>query len=104
MSDIGKRALERYKEKKLEETLVAHIKKHGGDFSDWYCGITDNVKRRLKEHESKFAVKLPYSVECDSMESAVAVEKSMHIKKCAGGDGVGNPIPSTKHVYVFKKK
>ncbi len=86
-----------------EEALVAHIKKDNSKFSDWYCGITDNVKRRLKEHESKFAVKLPYSIECNSKASAVALEKRMHAKGCTGDGGIGNPVADSNCVYVFKK-
>ncbi len=102
--------MESFKDYSIRENakkdLVAHIKKDNSKFSDWYCGVTENVKTRLKQHESKFAVKLPYSIECHSVESAVAVEKSMHIKKCDGYKrfGPGGATDDSTHVYVFKKK
>ena len=31
----------------IYDEIVAHIKKQGGPFSSWYCGITENIKNRL---------------------------------------------------------
>ena len=104
---MSKRALEIYKEIKLEETLVAFIKKDKSKFSDWYCGVTDNVPKRLQEHanEKKINIKLHTRVKCSSMKIAIAVEARMHAKRCLGkGSSAGGVTSDSKCVYVFKLK
>ena len=106
---MNKSGLERYKAKKLEKILDAYIEEHGGDFpdwSDWYCGITHDVRKRLRQHEikNKIKIKLSTSVKCSSIESAVDLEKKMHDKNCDGDGGLGNPADDAEYVYVFKIK
>ncbi len=88
-----------------EQELVKHIEDNHGEFADWYCGVTDSVSTRLAQHESKGAtIKLPASVECSSMNTAVDIESRMHTKGCKGGGGIGGVTSDSKHVYVFKRK
>ncbi len=86
-----------------EEALVAHIKKDNSKFSDWYCGITNDVDKRIQAHRKEYNLKLATYVECNSKASAVALEKRMHAKGCDGDGGVGNPVADSNCVYVFKK-
>ncbi len=93
---------------KPEETLIAYIEKHGGDFFDWYCGITKSPKKRLKQHEleNNIKIKLHTSVKCGSQIKAIILEKKMQKKGCEGykPSGPGGVKGNSKHVYVFKKK
>ena len=86
-----------------EEALVAHIKKDNSKFSDWYCGITNDVDKRIQAHRKEYNLKLPYYVKCNSKDSAMALEKRMHAKGCTGDGGIGNPVWDSNCVYVFKK-
>ncbi len=97
--------MEKYR--KPENTLVAFIKKDKSKFSDWYCGVTDCVSARLKEHETEkgIKIKLSTSVECSSKNKAIILEKRMHDKLCRGKtSGPGGVNEKSTHVYVFKLK
>ena len=49
--------------------------KSGLEYGDFYCGITDDVPRRLKEH---YCVLQPYrSVKCSSADEARELEKCL---------------------------
>ncbi len=87
--------------------LVKYINDNPGSFSDWYCGVTDNVPKRLQEHaiEKKINIKLYTRVKCSSMKTAIAVEALMHAKRCLGkGSSAGGVTSDSKYVYVFKRK
>ena len=84
------------------DEIVAHIKKQGGPFSSWYCGITENIKNRLfgdhnvpeKDH---WFIHRP----CTSNESARNVEKALLELGCDGGTGGGDA--NAVHVYAYLK-
>ncbi len=90
-------AEKRTKEKTVYNYLVRHINNNGGIFTDWYCGITDDIERRLfDEHNVSKNSKYNYR-KCHVSNSARKVEKALLEKGCAGGDGGG----SDKSVYVY---
>lgn len=84
------------------EEILAHIRKQGGTFSNWYCGITANIESRLfgdhgvprKEHW--FAYR-----ECTSSEGARNVEKAFLGHGCDGGTGGGDD--TAVYVYAYLK-
>ena len=70
------------------------------DRSDYYCGITNDVERRAKEHNAEF---INY-VESDSKETAIAAEillgkNGYDIGKKAGNGARENSV----FVYIYKK-
>ncbi len=94
-------------DKNPEETLVAFIKKDKSKFSDWYCGVTDCVSRRLGEHESDrgITIKLSTFVKCSSKNRAIILEKKMQVRLCRGeAPGPGGVNEKSKYVYIFKLK
>ncbi len=87
--------------------LVSFITNNGGVASAWYCGVTDDVLTRLKQHEIKKNIKITLRtrVKCMTVKSAVAVEARMHAKGCLGkASGPGGVTSDSKYVYVFKLK
>ncbi len=93
-------AEKRTKEKTVREYLVRHINNHGGKFTDWYCGITDDIERRLfDEHNVSRNSKYNYR-KCHGSNSARKVEKALIDRGCKGGDGGGTD--KTVYVYVYR--
>ncbi len=92
----GKRAQDVY------DSLIRCMEDNGGVFSDWYCGITNNVHRRVVlEHKVLEKSGLAYWCECLNKTDAEAVENQLiNNKKCAGGGGGGTN--DSVHVYVYK--
>lgn len=93
---MAKTAQEAYDE------ILAHIQKQGGPFSDWYCGITENIKNRLfgdhnvpeKDHWRTYK-------QCVSSDAARNVEKALLDKGCDGGSGGGDA--DADYVYAYLK-
>ncbi len=80
--------------------LVRHINDHGGVFRDWYCGITDDIERRLFD-EHRVARHSRYnSRECYRNNNARSAEQALLGRGCAGGGGGGGA--RTVHVYVYR--
>ncbi len=85
------------------DSLFKCIEDNGGVFSDWYCGITNNVHRRVAvEHKVKiFEGELVCWCECMNKHDAEAVETALiESDNCAGGQGGGND--ESVYVYVYK--
>ncbi len=81
--------------------LIQNIRNNGGVFSDWYCGITNDVRRRVFEEHRLPENGLLFSCECASKGQAEAVENAfIEGNNCAGGRGGGND--ESVHVYVYK--
>ncbi len=80
--------------------LVRHINNNGGRFTDWYCGITDDIERRLfGEHNVARHSRCNYR-QCYRSNNARNVERALLDRGCAGGDGGGGA--RTVHVYVYR--
>ena len=74
----------------------------------FYCGITNDVKRRLQEHEKEYngSISVCISGNCGTYEKSSAVEKQM---KDLDFD-IGNPnqigqggVENSIYVYLFRK-
>ena len=85
----------------LFDVLVKRtIKGEAFNRGDYYCGITNDVERRAKEHNAEF---INY-VESDNKETAIAAETLLgesgyDIGKKAGNGARENSV----FVYVYKK-
>ena len=83
----------------IKKKINSYINRHGGDFPKWYVGITNDVERRLGEHNVKDND--PHtSEEAYTENSAREVEKYyIEEKETQGGSGGGsNPT----FVYAYK--
>ena len=84
-----------------EKELRDYIKEKGGLTSTWYCGITNNLHRRLTRHKVNTEGKY-YFVKCTSKNCAELIEKKMQdIRGCAGNPGGGRD--NSVFVYVYKR-
>ena len=93
---------------KLKEELIKIIAEieifivdNGGFFSDWYVGITDDIKGRLyRYHNVKDTI---IFVKAPSIEFARIIERYfIEERKTDGGTGGGND--SGFYVYAYKKQ
>ena len=93
---MSKTAQEAYDE------IVAHIKKQGGAYSSWYCGITENIKNRL-HGDHKVPEKDHWRIyrECKNSDAARNVEKAILKLGCDGGPGGGDN--DAVFVYAYLK-
>jgi hypothetical protein len=93
---------------KLKQELIktiaeieSFIFENGGLFSDWYAGITDNIKERLyRYHNVKDTCVF---VKTPSVEFARIIEKYfIEERKTDGGTGGGND--GSFYAYAYKKQ
>lgn len=88
------------------ETIVreihAHIQKQGGEPSDWYIGITENVEGRLFSYH-KVPKKNHWFIFRETFSDADArrIEKAFLDWGCDGGGGGGNE--DATYVYAYLK-
>ena len=81
--------------------ITAHIQKEGSAFYHWYCGITNNIERRLhQEHKVPKKEHWFARQECYSSADARKVEEALLAKGCKGGTGGGD----TDAVFVYAYK
>ena len=83
--------------------IVAHIKKQGGEYSTWYCGITSDWASRLfNEHQVPRSEDYWYIArQCHDNESARNAETALLKLGCDGGVGGGDS--GTVYVYAYLK-
>lgn len=74
----------------------------GEDFdrSDYYCGITNDLERRSKEHNAVFMS----FVECDDKDTAIATERLLGDSNYDIGKKAGNGArDNSVFVYIYRK-
>ena len=82
--------------------LVSFIRRNGGVASAWYCGITNDPRRRIiTQHKVNEARGTYHCVKCYTKTSAENVEKKLLARKYSGNTGGGNN--NSVYVYVYKK-
>ena len=81
--------------------LTRYINDNGGRFADWYCGITDNIERRLFTEHNVARNSSHNHRECHTNNCARNVEQTLLNRGCDGGGGGGGV--RTVHVYVYRK-
>jgi len=81
--------------------ITAHIQKCGGEYEDWYCGITKDIQSRLFGDHGVVKGKNAYAYRpTDSDEEARLIEEHFLNKGCQGGSGGGDD--ESDLVYVYK--
>ena len=82
--------------------IVEHIKKQGGGYSSWYCGITSDWEACLfYEHKVPKNDYWYIARQCFSSEGARNVEADLLRLGCGGGGGGGDE--TTVYVYAYLK-
>lgn len=67
---------------------------------NFYCGITNNLERRYKEHN---VAQYIHTVKMDSFDLAQEVEAMMHKAGYDTGEQLGNGQEDTVYVYLYRK-
>lgn len=65
---------------------------------NYYCGITNDLERRAKEHNATFIM----TTKVNNFEEAKIVEEALHKKGYCTGKQLGNGNEDTVHVYMYK--
>ncbi len=86
----------------IYDEMFKYIEDNGGVFSQWYCGITDNIERRVFEEHKVRKGDLGLHDKCPTKNDAQLVEKALLENGCDGGTGGGNS--NSKCVYIYKKE
>jgi len=87
------------KEDEIKQGIEDIVKRTKGKYSIWYIGITNDPKRRRKEHEEEGEnTKVWRDWETDTKAIAESVESYFKKKGMKGGTG-GSENP--KYVYIF---
>ena len=82
--------------------IVDHIKKRGGAYSSWYCGIASDWEDRVfNQHQVPRQNHWWIAHQCYDNESARNVETSLLKLGCDGGAGGGDN--TTVYVYAYLK-
>jgi hypothetical protein len=78
-----------------------HIRKSGGLYSTWYCGVaTDPVTRLFTDHGVRQNGDYWIYRQCADDAAARRVEQYFLAKGCKGAPGGGDT--SSRHVYAYK--
>lgn len=92
--------------KKIKTEFSKFVKENSKkevEFSKWYVGITNAVKRRIAEHNvNKGKIKLFTSKYAFSLENANEIEKIFAKIGTANAVQKGGANTSSKYVYIFK--
>ena len=84
------------------DEIVAHIKKQGGIYSNWYCGITSDWEDRLfNDHQVPRKDYWYIARQCYNDNDARIVESALLRFGCDGGAGGGDQ--TTVYVYAYLK-
>lgn len=69
------------------------------DESDFYCGITNDLKLRAQQHNATFLL----TFTANSFEAAKKLEQALHDAGFDTGKQLGNGQEDSVHVYMYKK-
>jgi len=84
------------------DEIVAHIKKQGDAYSDWYCGIASDWGDRLFDnHQVPREGHWYIARQCQNEDDARNVEKALLGLGCDGGPSGGDH--TTIYVYAYLK-
>jgi len=86
---------------KIISEIEEHIKKCGGGYSAWYCGIASKPKDRLFEDHNVNEKSGAWIYRDATTDTAARTIEDYFLKKgCKGGDGGGDR--QSKYVYAYK--
>lgn len=92
---------------KSKKTIISeikeHMKKRGGNYSDWYVGIASDPRERLfTEHNVDEKKDAWIYRKCDNSDIAREIEEYF-VEILSTGGGAGGGDETTKYVYAYKK-
>lgn len=73
-------------------------KKDGDEKSNFYCGITNDLERRKREHKLDDFL---YTVKCKNFEAASALEKELEEVGFDCGSQIANGRSDTIYGYIY---
>ncbi|WP_338731496.1 hypothetical protein [Mangrovimonas cancribranchiae] len=78
-------------------------KRKSNIFSDWYCGITNNVNIRNAQHKKKHG-EITYwmALKANSKNEANEIETYYNNKGTINSSNIGGAVKSSSFVYIFK--
>lgn len=88
--------------KQVYDEIIAHIEANGGEYSNWYCGITSDWASRLfDDHQVPLRVHPYMTRQCYNDDDARAVEGALLKLGCDGAPGGGDE--TSVYVYAYLK-
>ncbi|WP_417558740.1 hypothetical protein [Mesoflavibacter zeaxanthinifaciens] len=78
-------------------------KRKSNIFSDWYCGITNNVNIRNAQHKKKHG-EITYwmALKANSKNEANEIETYYNNKGTINSSNIGGAVKTSSFVYIFK--
>ena len=87
----------------IKGQFTRHIHKNGGEYEEWYCGITESPRQRLNKHKKNFADITCFKVyQAINMKQANEVEKHFAKRGTANAKHKGGATSKSTKVYIFK--
>lgn len=86
--------------KKFQEIAAKDAAPNPVKYSNYYCGITNDLDRRKGEHK---APRYLYTCTCPSFEIARKLEQMLHNAGFDTGEQVGNGNEDSVNVYMYRK-
>ena len=81
--------------------IITHMNSFGGEFSKWYCGITEDGRRRLfDEHNVSEDSGIYIAKTATDKTAAEMIEKYFLDQGCQGAPGGGNE--NSRIVYAYR--
>lgn len=97
---------------KIREEIESFTKEHGGNYSAYYIGITNNLDRRIEECIINEHIKsglydpntLRYEAKAESRDIAFAIEKEFQDNGMERYNPGGKGKEDSQYIYCFKMK
>ena len=89
----------------LNDALQAFVQAYLNSFNygetrkDYYCGVTNDLERRAKEHNTEFIK----TMKADKFENAQELEQALCDAGFDTGDKTGNGQEDSVYIYMYKK-
>ena len=84
------------------DELQAHITEQGGEYSDWYCGITKDIKSRVYSYHKVLEKNHWYMTRgCKTNTIAREIEEHFLDLECEGDTGGGDEESTIVYIYLM---
>lgn len=90
--------------KRIKTQISLHVKKHGNDFTKWYCGITSQkISTRINQHQKlkEIIAIFPFLEDAKNLSNAHNIEKYFNEKGMKNDKRIGNAKEESTFVYAF---
>lgn len=85
---------------KFQKAAAKDAAPYSVHYSNYYCGITNDLDRRRGEHKTPAYL---YTCTCPSFEIARKLEQMLHDAGFDTGEQVGNGNEDSVNVYMYRK-